>query len=52
MAAIFNRLAYAGLAIAAVGGIAKTALYNGSFFALLTRNFEIKYWKYLFIIAL
>ena len=30
MAAIFNRLAYAGLAIAAVGGVAKTALYNGA----------------------
>ena len=29
MAAIFNKIAYAGLAIAAVGGIAKTALYNG-----------------------
>jgi prohibitin 1 len=28
MAALFNRLAYAGIAIAAVGGVAKTALYN------------------------
>jgi hypothetical protein len=29
MAAIFTRLAYAGIAIAAVGGIAKGSLYNG-----------------------
>jgi hypothetical protein len=29
MAAWFNRLAYAGIAIATAGGIAKTALYNG-----------------------
>ena len=30
MAGIFNRLAYLGLGVAAVGGIVQTTLYNGT----------------------